>query len=330
VPMSFGAFWARIATLFALSAATLAAAQDRGDVELAPVTVRLPQRPSRDASAQVTVIDIAKRDGEAVTTPGVLLSAPGLSIIDHGGGQMVTLSIRGSNSDQVLVTLDGLPLSSVAGGGTDLSFIPPALLERAEVVRGAVGARYGSGALGGAVDLTLRRFSGSLPVTASIGAGSFGTTFADAAVNVPQGSGGLVGIVHVDRADGNFTYPFNPTRLLEGSSVQWLERLNNDSRSASALVRYSGAFGSADVDALAIGDTRERGIPGPAQDTTLDDREARYLLGGIARLRAPLWGGAFDAQSFVRADGVNLTLASIGAPGERGSLREMGARPESL
>jgi vitamin B12 transporter len=73
-----------------------------------------------------------------------------------GPGGLQQLSIRGSSPQQVLILLDGVPLSSTSQFGLNLSTITLADVERVEILRGPYSAIYGSGALGGVVNVITR------------------------------------------------------------------------------------------------------------------------------------------------------------------------------
>src|SRR5207248_10835261 len=116
---------------------------------------------------------------------------PGVTVHALGGpGQAATLSLRGASADQSKVLLDGIPLQGPGGGAIDLSTLPATLLERLVVSRGVLGAQFGAGALGGAVELLPRtarqRLSGGMQVSG----GSFGTAQAAMDAAAPMGEGG--------------------------------------------------------------------------------------------------------------------------------------------
>lgn len=67
-----------------------------------------------------------------------------------------TVSIRGSNPNEVAVFLDGLRLNDSNTGLADLSAIDLNDLERVEVVKGGATTLFGQGAFGGVVSLTSR------------------------------------------------------------------------------------------------------------------------------------------------------------------------------
>jgi vitamin B12 transporter len=119
----------------------------------------------------VTAADIT-RDGDR-TVADALENVPGVSIVRYGGfGALAQVSIRGSSSDQVLVLVDGLP---IAGGQTeniDLEQLATSGINRIEVVEGGGSTLYGSGSIGGVINIIT---SGQPQRTnATFSTGSFG------------------------------------------------------------------------------------------------------------------------------------------------------------
>ncbi|MGQ0722733.1 MAG: TonB-dependent receptor plug domain-containing protein [Candidatus Eiseniibacteriota bacterium] len=64
-------------------------------------------------------------------------------------------AIRGLARGRSLVLVEGVNISSDRGIGPGVSFLDPALVGRLEVVRGASGVAYGSGAMGGVMSVAL-------------------------------------------------------------------------------------------------------------------------------------------------------------------------------
>jgi vitamin B12 transporter len=109
------------------------------DENLAPVTVF-----TRD--------DILKR--QATSLQDLLQGSPGVSIGNSGGeGKQTSLFLRGSNSNHVLVLVDGIKIGSATTGATALEQIPVELIERIEIVRGPRSSLYGSEAIGGVIQI---------------------------------------------------------------------------------------------------------------------------------------------------------------------------------
>ena len=89
-----------------------------------------------------------------------LQDVPGLRVSPSGGpGGNASVFIRGTNSDQVLVLRDGMPINDAADPSGAFNFGVDTLadVERIEVIRGPMAALYGSGAIGGVINLITRR-----------------------------------------------------------------------------------------------------------------------------------------------------------------------------
>ena len=147
--------------------ATAAAAQTSPlttpPAELAPVVVtanRTPT-PASEVAASVTVIDSARiADSGATDLGDVLRDVAGLEVSTYGpAGALSSVSLRGSESSQVLILLDGVRLNSPQNGLFDLSTLPVPLsdIERIEIVRGPASTLYGSSAVGGVIQIFTKK-----------------------------------------------------------------------------------------------------------------------------------------------------------------------------
>lgn len=244
--------------------------------------------PAPDPTAFSTTTE--RRPGEASRTADLVASSPGVVIRDFGLNQPATVSVRGSSSDQVLVLLDGVPLNPAAGGGADLSTVPLSFVDRLTVVRGAVGARYGAGAVGGAVSLQTRPPppAGAREWYGQLSYGSFGT--AEGATGVafslsPEVSALVTGFA--SSSSGDFRYPVADRPLTAPDDVRWLNRANNEAKRGGVLARLSFT-GRVEGSALVEIDGGERGIPGSIRAPTPESRQGD--LRGLAAGRL-----AFDA-----------------------------------
>lgn len=128
--------------------------------ETVVTATRIPT-PTERVPAAVTVItraDIEERGYQ--TLAEALRTVPGMNVVALGGpGQQTSAFVRGANSNHVLVLLDGVPIhdpsepNGAFNFGNDLLFD----IERIEVVRGPASSLYGSGAIGGVINLVSRR-----------------------------------------------------------------------------------------------------------------------------------------------------------------------------
>ena len=129
--------------------ARLSAVDERLTVTATQVDAPLSRLP--DSTTVVTGQEVTVRQQFAMSQ--VLRSVPGVTIQQGGGpGTVTSLFVRGSESDQTLVLVDGVRANAF-GGGIDLSQVPLADVDRIEVVRGPQSAIYGADAIGGVVQL---------------------------------------------------------------------------------------------------------------------------------------------------------------------------------
>src|SRR5512139_691401 len=118
---------------------------------------------------------ITRADIESSTAadlPSLLRQESGVEIAQTGGlGAQSAIRIRGSESDHVLVLIDGVRVNSVTTGATAIDQILLDEIERVEIVRGNVSSVYGSEAIGGVVQIFTRRGTGDMKVSGRVGAG---------------------------------------------------------------------------------------------------------------------------------------------------------------
>ena len=133
---------------------------------------RAPETAARTARTTyvVTAAQIA-RDGDR-TVADAIANVPGVDVIRYGAfGAAATVGIRGSSASQVLVLMDGLP---IAGGQIDdvnLEQLAVAGVDRIEIVEGGGSTLYGSGSIGGVINVITAQ---PRPVNATLSTGSFG------------------------------------------------------------------------------------------------------------------------------------------------------------
>jgi len=126
--------------------------------------------------ASVTVItreEITK--SQAVSIYDVLRGVPGLDIVSNGGlGQNTSIFMRGTESDHLVVLVDGIKIGSATTGSIAFQNIPISQIERIEIVRGPRSSLYGSEAIGGVIQI-FTRHSKKPQAEASIGIGADNT-----------------------------------------------------------------------------------------------------------------------------------------------------------
>ena len=162
-----------------LGPASLAAAEN---LETLVVTatgypVNLAQAPA--SLSVITSDEIRNSPGMDITE--LLRFHTGLEIGRNGGpGQASSLFIRGTESDQNLVMIDGVPINSGSVGSAALQHIDPQLIERIEIYKGPRSTLWGSGAIGGVINIITRRGGKGVEWGASLEGGEENTWRANA------------------------------------------------------------------------------------------------------------------------------------------------------
>jgi vitamin B12 transporter len=155
--------------LFLLSYSELPAAE-APEPTLPPVFVtstrtETPLEQVTTSASVITAEDIQAREAETVLE--VLRSVPGLDVVQSGSrGNATSVFIRGSDSDHVLVLLDGVEVNSTTLGAFNFAHLTTENIERIEILRGAGGTLYGSQAIGGVINIITKKGQG--PATAGV------------------------------------------------------------------------------------------------------------------------------------------------------------------
>ncbi len=265
-----------------------------------------------------TAVDVrheaGARPGDAV--PELIARTPGTSLRSLGGlGQFAAVSVRGSSALQVPLFVDGAPISSGFAGLDDLSLVPIDQLTRIEIYRGHVPVRFGSAAIGGAINLVTRPVEGRR-FTIGGGLGSYGAREALAGVSTPLGAarGREVGFgarVSYGGATGNFPYydTGGTPQLFDDDAVR--RRANNGYDRLGAQVRLEGRLRRRRAvrwSLTQLGRLRRRQIAGtvgaPTERARLDEVEGRT----VAQIRHVGLGRPGGSVAFV---------GSVGALGRR-------------
>ena len=169
------------ASVLALLTAFSASAQnDNGTVSLgAPVTVTATRTPliANQEVAPVVVITAQQIQLSGAQTIGELLQQyAGFDIASNGGpGQPTSLFLRGTDSNQTLVMINGVKINPADGSGAPLANIHLNDIERIEIVKGPRAALYGSDAIGGVINIITKQASQGTHYGVHAGAGRYGT-----------------------------------------------------------------------------------------------------------------------------------------------------------
>jgi outer membrane cobalamin receptor len=245
----------------------------------------------------VTVIRPDERVGEQRTLPDLLEEVPGLRVIRLQGryGYSVA-SIRGSTSSQVAVYVDGVLMNLQNEAAVDLSSIPMDSVERVEVYRGYIPAKFGAQAMGGVINIITKR--PLEPETAvSLGAGSFGRYKGTISHAAPLMGGKFFGSIGYETYGGDFKY-WNDNDTQDNFGDDYTgRRRNNGFDNIDALLKWNGDHWSArasfvrrDRELALIGPGLDKPMPHDVQRPTLDTDRWDISIGRSQTSGVVSWG----------------------------------------
>lgn len=140
--------------------------------------------------------------------------------------------IRGSNTNQVLILLDGRPVNNIGGGGFDLSEIPASIIERIEVIPGGGSTLYGSDAIGGIINIITTRPTEKFTANAKVELGSYGLN--EQSLQLSQRVGEFSYLVGFARTQAQNNYSFTiPEANFSGV------RTNNDAIAQNTNIKLA-------------------------------------------------------------------------------------------
>ena len=176
------------------------------DLEGITVEAARPDWETKLSPGSVTVIRPDDYKGEQKTLPDLMRKVPGVHVREvNGKGQYTTVTVRGSTAAQVGVFIDGV-LSNLGGdSAVDLSTIPVANVERIEVYRGYIPARFAGTFIGGVINIVTKR-PDKADVSVELGKSSYGGKKGAVEVTAPLGDGSLMFGTNYESSDGDFSY----------------------------------------------------------------------------------------------------------------------------
>lgn len=143
------------------------------DSVLADVTVI--DRDEIQKAGQLTLVELLSRQ------PGIEHSSTG------GAGKQSSIYLRGTNSDHVVVMVDGLRINSATTGAFSFESLPLSQIERIEILRGPAASLYGADAIGGVIQIFTHPANGESRLSANVGYGRYNTKEASAGISNSHG-----------------------------------------------------------------------------------------------------------------------------------------------
>ncbi|MBI9071917.1 MAG: TonB-dependent receptor [Melioribacteraceae bacterium] len=213
----------------------------------------------KTTSGSISVFNREEIEKKQSQTIGEILEElPGIEVQSTGIiGSSQKVSIRGSQSNQVLILLDGIPLNNQSSGDADLSTIPVNIIERIEVHEGGSSSRFGSGAIGGALNIITRnQFRNEVKLNSSIG--SYGLKQIEPVISGTFKKLNYFLSYNYLESDGNFDYRYLDNAGIEQSAI----RKNSAFESNNVFAKLNYQFTKSVLTLNWQNFNNNRGIPG--------------------------------------------------------------------
>ena len=269
------------------------------DVQLPQVTVTATGVPTvlPKIPAGVTIITEAEIQARGYTTLAQALSAvPGLGVVQSGGdGGTASVFIRGTNSEDVLVLIDGVPANdpSIANGAFNFGEDTLADVDRIEVVRGPMSGIYGSGAIGGVINIITLQGAGEPHASLTLAGGFPSQGQGSAAISGATGAFDYALAGSLDEASG-FDDTAKRLSVYSGNKDPFR------SKTASANLGYSPTTGTRFYLILRARQS-DSGYPDLGYPIFDDPNEFAYdkNLFGKLGLKSELFAGLLTTEFFI-------------------------------
>ena len=112
----------------------------------------------KEESMPITVIDMSNMRGMVSNVQDILAKTVGITLRTSGGvGSSSRISVRGLEGKRIGFFIDELPMSEQTDY-LDINDIPIDMIDRIEIYKGVVPARFGGSSLGGAINIVIREY----------------------------------------------------------------------------------------------------------------------------------------------------------------------------
>ena len=113
----------------------------------------------RESPEAVSVINAKELQGRSVSLETILNKTIGLKVGQTGGlGSSSRIIVHGLEGNRIQILWDGIPMNT-SDGAFSLDEIPIDIIERIEIYKSIIPARFGCDGLGGAVNIVTKEFS---------------------------------------------------------------------------------------------------------------------------------------------------------------------------
>jgi iron complex outermembrane recepter protein len=286
-----------------------------------------------DPTGFVDVIKAEDFKNRYTSLTEILERESGVRVRRFGGlGSYSTLSIRGSNANQVKIYIDGIPLNNAQGGEVNLSDLSFDNLEKIEIYKSGASSGFSGSAIGGSVNLVTKKKDAKPTTRFSISGGSLNTGKISAGKT--GNFGGLRYSLQVgqEKSDQNFIFRSdNGTPFFNPYDDKDIRRKNSQFNRYNLTGNASFEIAETTVSILNDFTYRRNGIPGPGnKQTEKVDREFLRNTSSIGTSTRSLFFSNLNFDSRFFYTGIRdhlfdpLSEFSSGTPNSKADMQQYG------
>lgn len=190
-----------------------------------------------NAVKELSTLDSASLENPFNANLGELLNKEShLFIKSYGIGSLATISLRGSGSSHTQLYWNGIAINSSMNGASDLSLYPLSFLDKVELNYGLKSLSYGSGGIGGAIELKNQvNFQNKHTIQLGTGVGSFGKRAYSAKIELGNQQLQSVTKILYHEAKNNFEYK---DLTLEGFPLRKVRNASLEQKGIMQAIHY--------------------------------------------------------------------------------------------
>ncbi|MFM1817526.1 MAG: Vitamin transporter BtuB precursor [Pseudomonadota bacterium] len=169
----------RFVPVLSVLSLAMAASVQAQEIEINPVVVSASRLEQPLSTVLPSVSVITREDierSQSTSLPDLLQGQAGFEFGRNGGpGAVTSFFLRGQESVNVVLMIDGLRVQTDSIGALQITDLPLEQVERIEILRGNASALYGEAAIGGVIQVFTKQGKGAPKAYGSVSAGSYGT-----------------------------------------------------------------------------------------------------------------------------------------------------------
>jgi outer membrane cobalamin receptor len=212
-------------------------------VEIDKIIVSESKSSKNPDESSSTTITIQETKPKFKSAADLIDQVAGVHIQHYGGSESSTaVSIRGSNSNQVNIFLDGVPLETSSGEGIGLGDLSSSGLRKIQVYKSQAPSEFGFTSMGPVISLSSLQAEKGLKQHYGLAYGSFQTWDVSTQIGYGGENYHLMGGLKYGRTKGSFSFLDNNGTPLNASDDSQVSRQNNHKSTLHPYIKWQYDF----------------------------------------------------------------------------------------